>query len=206
MKPMTLCFAMLGLTGTMISLRAMANEAQVERGGTTADSKMRVGVTLVPTPVGRLHAGSGSEATFANPFTFAVMTTFDFVPHPNVFIGLAPSYTFHIRAEGADQIDPSREFDLLLRFGYTALVADRLHAYGYVAPGYSFISGAVQGAPSQGPVVGLHGGGLFDLTSTVFLDVELGYQAGFQQGSSSSMGNDLRASLLQIGAGIGVRI
>jgi hypothetical protein len=201
-----LYLVVVGLTGTMIPTTATAASAKDSGAAPAAASKMRVGITLVPTPFGVLHSASTeSESSVGSVFAFAVMPTFDFVLHPNTFIGLAPSYTFHIKARGAD-VDPSRQLDLLLRLGGTAPVGLRFHPYGYLALGYSFISDLPGGAGAQGLVIGLHGGSQIDLTPTLFLAAELGYQAGFQRDLHSLTQSEARTSFVQIGAGIGVRI
>ena len=174
MRARTLQLVMVGLVAAMISSTADAAAGESFRAGRLAADRMRVAVTLLPMPLGVLHSGgAGSETNVGSAFAFAVMTSVDFVTHPNVFVGLAPSYGFHIKARGAD-VDPGRELDLLLRLGYTAPAGPRLHPHGYIALGYSFISGIRSGTDAQGLVIGLHGGALIDLTPSLFLDAELG--------------------------------
>ena len=75
-----------------------------------------------------------------------------------------------------------------------------------VALGYSFISGIPDGTGAQGLVIGLHAGSLLDLAPALFLEAEVGYQAGFQRDVHSLTESDARTSFVQIGAGVGVRI
>jgi len=208
MGPTALWLVVVGLTETMISGPATAATATAEDAGTApADaSKMRVGVMLVRTPFGVLRRESvESESSVNSGFAFALMPTFDCVPRPDVFIGLAPSYTFHVKVRGAD-VDPSRQLDLLLRLGGTAPAGHRLHPYGYLALGYSFISGLPDGSGAQGMVIGLHAGSLLDLTPTLFLEAEVGYQTGFQRNVHSLTESDARTTFVQLGAGVGVRL
>ena len=206
MRATTLHLVRVGLTAAMIS--STANAAAGERSsaaGAGAD-RMRVGVTLLPMPVGVLQSGgAAAETSVGSVFALAVMASFDLVTYPNAFVGFAPSYAFHIKARGAD-VAPRQELDLLLRLGYTAPVGRRLHAYGYLAPGYSFIYGIRAAGGVQGLVIGVHGGARLDLTPSLFLGAELGYQAGFQRDLYSLMESNERASFVQVGVGVGVRI
>jgi hypothetical protein len=205
MRATTLHLVMVG-TAAVISSTAYAAAGKDTTAARAGTDKMRVGITLLPMPLGLLRSGgAGSDTSVGSVFAFAVMTSVDFVTHPNVFVGLAPSYAFHIKARGAD-VDPGQELDLLLRLGYTAPVGRWLHPYGYVALGYSFISGIPGRTDAQGLVIGLHGGALLDLTPSLFLDAELGYQAGFQRDLDSLMERNQRASFVQVGVGVGVRI
>jgi hypothetical protein len=58
----------------------------------------------------------------------------------------------------------------------------------------------------RGPVVGLHGGGRFDLGAAFFVNAEVGFQAGFQTASVDGSSQEYYASFMQIGLGAGVRI
>jgi hypothetical protein len=206
---MVLCGTVAALA--MIASGARANELAVAGTAPAAEAThgARIGVMLVPSPMGRLHAeaADGFQETVRSEPTLTVMTTFDFVPRstPNLFIGFAPSYTFHVKAAGSFA-DPGRTFDLLLRFGYSLPIAERFRAYGYLAPGYSFGSGWPDGVTSQGPVLGVHAGGLFSITPSVFLNAELGYQAGFQRAAFDNTDNAFSQSFIQLGLGVGLRV
>jgi hypothetical protein len=66
--------------------------------------------------------------------------------------------------------------------------------------------GAPQATEPQGPVLGAHAGALFDLTPTLFLAAELGYQTGFQRASLNQLDIPYDASFFQTGIGVGARI
>ena len=172
-------------------------------------SKVRVGVTLVPTPIGLLEVrepGTAEEGVRSG-FAFGVMPVVDFALHRNVFVGLAPSYTFHVRAVGADpDVQPGNELDILLRLGGGANVVDRLYLYGYLAPGYSFTRDLPNNTHSRGPVLGFHAGGMFDATARFFVNAELGYQKGFQKTSVDGIDIDYNTNFIQVGLGTGVRL
>lgn len=120
-----------------------------------------------------------------------------------LFVGFAPSYTFNIKAKNGPE-EGSRELDLLLRIGAEAAATDRLQLYGYLSPGYGFMHGLPSDLSAAGPVLGLHGGGRLDLTSTFFVNAEAGYQMGFL--TASPNGSVQYAGFVQIGLGAGVRI
>jgi hypothetical protein len=169
-------------------------------------SKVRLAFTLVPEPFGVLKSGfPGSQPSVSSVFAFAVMPVADFTLYRHFFFGLAPCYTFNVRANGSTAT-PAHELDLLVRIGGQAPITDRLQLYGYLSPGYSYLRQLPEGNGSEGIVVGLHGGGMFDVTTTFFVNAEIGYQEGFQRATIAGLDGTFGASFLQIGVGAGVRI
>jgi len=164
-------------------------------------SKMRLGVTLVPMPMGSLKTNVlGAETSIDSAMAFAIMPVFDYFVIPNLFVGVAPSYAFNVK--GKDSMgDAASQLDLLLRVGYGLPVAEKLGVYGYASPGYSIIS-PPEGDSAKGLVVGLHAGAMYDLASNLFLNGQVGYQLGFQKLS----GTDFKSNYLQIGLGVGMRL
>ena len=158
---------------------------------------MRLGVTLMPMPLGSLGGGG---ASVDSAIAFGVMPVFDYLVLPNVFVGAAPSYTFNVKAKDA-MGDSSSQLDLLLRVGYGLPVNEKLGLYGYASPGYSIIS-PPEGPSAKGLVVGLHAGAMFDVASNLFLNGQIGYQLGFQKVSDV----DSKSNFLQIGLGVGMRL
>jgi hypothetical protein len=227
MRVKTLCSVMIGVAGLALSATAMADDpppaaapgAAAAPAGeapptttTTAppaamsDSKMRLGLNVVPMPfLGKLKASGGgfSDSTDA-AFAVGVMPIFDYAITPNFFIGLGPLYTFNVKGKD-DTGDASKELDIMLRVGGGAPVADKVQIYGYLAPGYSIIFPPM-GDSFKGLVVGAHAGGMMDLTSSVFVNAEVGYQMGFQKGKLLGADIDYKSNFLQIGLGGGVRL
>ena len=138
-------------------------------------------------------------------FAFAVMPVVDLSLPRHLFVGFAPSYTFNIKAKNGPA-DGASELDLLLRIGAEAAATDRLQLYGYLSPGYAFMSGLPLDRSARGPVVGLHGGGRLDLTPAFFVNAEVGFQIGFQDASVNGSDFEYHAAFMQIGLGAGVRI
>jgi Outer membrane protein beta-barrel domain len=164
-------------------------------------SKMRLGVTLMPMPLGSLETNAlGTATSVDSAIAFGIMPVFDYLVLPNVFVGAAPSYTFNVK--GKDQTgDSSSQLDLLLRVGYGLPINEKLGLYGYGSPGYSIIS-PPQGDSAKGLVVGLHAGAMYDVASNLFLNGQVGYQLGFQKLSDT----DFKSSFLQLGLGVGMRL
>lgn len=164
-------------------------------------SKMRLGVTLMPMPLGSLKTNVlGTEVSSDSAVAFGIMPVFDYLVLPNVFVGVAPSYTFNVKAKDVTT-DAGSQLDLLLRVGYGLPVNEKLGIYGYASPGYSIIS-PPQGDSAKGLVVGLHAGAMYDVASNLFVNGQIGYQLGFQKVSDV----DVKSNFLQIGLGIGMRL
>lgn len=199
--------AVCGMMTAAVPSLATAGEGEPAIRAARQPTTMRVGVMLVPTPMGNLRDGPpGSEVRVGSDPTVGAMATFDFLTRANLFVGFAPSYIFHVKARANYDVVSSHDFDLLVRLGYALPVGDRFHAYGYLAPGYSFISGFNSNVTGQGPVLGVHAGGLYDLTPGFFFAAEVGYQAGFQRTTSEPVEASLAASFIQIGLGVGAHI
>ena len=188
----------------MIAVSTAAIAAEADQTIAVADQgspKVRAAVSLVAVPMARL--ADPGELVRSEP-TAGAMASFDFLSRHNLFIGVASRYTPGLKADGGNG-KSTRDFDLLLRLGYDARVSDRFHAYGYLAPGYSFLIG-LDAITAQGPVLGFNAGGLFDLTTDLFCLAELGYQAGFQLGVGDNTQIPFSVGLIQIGLGVGARI
>lgn len=168
-----------------------------------SESKMRLGLTLVPMPfLGKLEASAyGMSFSTDAAVAFGVAPVFDYAINSNFFIGGTVLATFNVKPKDATG-DAAKEYDIMLRLGGNIPLADKLAGYGYLSPGYSIISSAGPGDSPKGFVVGAHVGAMFDVTPSVFLNGELGYQLGFQ----SVDGNDAQTRFFQIGLGGGVHI
>jgi hypothetical protein len=163
------------------------------------NAKLRVGLNLVPMPFGTAKATLGAlEASSDTAFAFGIMPAVDYSFHPYFFVGFAPQFTFNVK--GKDAGDSGKMLDLLLRVGGNAPVADTVQLYGYVAPGYSIVMPPM-GDNSTGFTLGFHGGAMLDLTPTMFLNAELGYQLGYQKLHDL----DYKLNYFQIGLGAGLR-
>ena len=186
----------LGALGALFSTAAMA---QTPLASPTA--KLRLGLDLVPMPFGsaKAHVQGFGDLSNDTAFAFGIMPTADYLLNQYFFIGFAPQLSFNIK--GKDANEAGKMLDLLVRVGGNAPIADTVELYGYLAPGYSIVF-VPNSDNSKGFVFGFHGGAIFDLTPTAFLNAELGYQIGFQTYQSF----DYKLSYFQIGLGGGIRL
>jgi hypothetical protein len=215
MRVQSLCLAILGVAGFITTGTAFAQgtpaattpppveappaATAAASGATTSTSRMRLAINLVPMPYGSLSPASSPSETTA--FAFGVMPAFDYLVHQNFFVGLGPTYTFNVK--GSDAPEASKQFDILLRLGGGAPIAEKLQLFGYLAPGYSIIqvpSGT--GDNPKGLTVGAHAGAIYELSQALFLNGTLGYQVGMQKVMSS----DLKTQYLQVALGVGMRL
>jgi hypothetical protein len=225
MRVKTLCFGMLGLAGFAISTTAMADEppettppaaAPTETPPPTATttaapmaasgSKMRLGLNVVPMPfLGKIKSNfGGTDTSLDAAVAFGVMPVFDYSITSNFFVGFGPMYTFNVKPKDA-MGSAAKELDLMLRVGGGVPVAEKVQIYGYLSPGYSIIWPSMGNKP-KGFVAGAHAGGMMDITSSVFVNVEVGYQMGFQKVAFGNADVDSKTNYFQIGLGGGMRL
>jgi hypothetical protein len=166
------------------------------------NSKLRLGLNLVPMPFGKAKANiSGlGEASADTAFAFGIMPAADYILSPYFFVGFAPQLTFNIKGKDFTG-DAGKMLDFLVRAGGNAPVADTIELYGYLAPGYSIVIPPM-GDSSKGFVLGFHGGAILDLAPNLFVNLELGYQFGFQKVHDF----DYKLNYFQIGLGGGMRL
>jgi len=181
----------------------------MEGGGAAAGSKMRLGLNVVPMPFGTLKFSAPGFSSVSSDTKFAIgaFPFFDYLFTPNLFGGLAVQYTFNIKSKDQTSGDASKQLDIMLRLGGGAYVADKLQLYGYLSPGYSIImvpSSAGTNNP-KGFMLGFHAGAMYDVAPSAFLNLELGYQMGFQSVSQSGVTADFKSNFFQIGVGGGIR-
>jgi len=181
----------------------------MEGGGAAAGSKMRLGLNVVPMPLGTLKFSAPGFGSVSSDTKFAIgaFPFFDYLFTPNLFAGLAVQYTFNIKAKDQTSGDASKQLDIMLRLGGGGYVADKLQVYGYLSPGYSIImvpSDAGSSNP-KGFMLGFHAGAMYDVTPGAFLNLEIGYQLGFQKISESGVSADFKSNFGQIGLGGGIR-
>lgn len=185
---------------------APAASAAMEGGG-AAGTKMRLGLNIVPMPFGTLKAsGGGLSMSTDTKFAYGAFAFFDYLLSPNFFGGIAVQYTLNLNSKD-DTGDAAKQLDIMLRLGGGGYVADKLQLYGYASPGYSIIM-VPSGTPYDNPkgfVLGLHAGAMYDVTPGAFLNLEIGYQLGFQSTSVLGTSVDVKSNLAQIGLGGGLR-
>ena len=208
MQVKKLCSVILGATAlvAMLAGAARADEAAAPTetkpaAAAAPDSKMRVGLDLVPTPFG---SAKGEGQTVDLGFAFGLMPFFDYMINNNFFVGIGPTYTFNIKPKSGGG-SAAKELDISLRVGGGVPVADKIQIYGYLSPGYSIVFPPSGSTKAKGFSLGFHAGGTYDVTPTAFVNLELGYLLGFETVSVGGTSVDDKFSFFQIGLGGGVR-
>ncbi len=167
-----------------------------------SDSKMQLGLNLLPMLLGKAKAGdvSGDLA-----MAYGVGLSFGYVVIPGLTVGVAPQALFNVKPKDVPSgatVNASKEYDLMARVAYTYTVAPKIGIYAEVLPGYSIISNSGGGDSAKGLVLAGGVGGMFDVTDQVFVNVGVGYQLGLQKIS----GTNATASFLRIAVGAGVKL
>jgi hypothetical protein len=203
---------LVGVTSLGLAGAAAADETQPTvttnpSVGTT--SRMRLGITLAPMPVGTFKVEAlGVSQSADTKFAFGIVPTFDYNINEYFFAGLAPQIILNVIPKDA-MGSAGKELDLRARVGGNAKIADTIRLFGYLAPGYSIIMIPDKMSGESNPagfVLGFAGGAIFDLTSQLFANAEVGYQVGFQSISYMGVSADTKTNYLHIGLGIGVRL
>ncbi|MBC8133654.1 MAG: outer membrane beta-barrel protein, partial [Deltaproteobacteria bacterium] len=171
---------LLGSLGSLLlmTVSAVAQEPTRLMGGIPT-SRTRLGLNLVSMPLGSFSTEFGAvtgsvDATSA----FGIRPFFDYLLTPYFFIGFGPTYAFNVKPKNFPG-DAGTQLDLSLRLGGNAPISDTVQLYGYLSPGYSIIT-RDGGSDSTGFALGVNAGAMYTLSSTIFLNGELGYQIGYQ--------------------------
>lgn len=146
---------------------------------------------------GTTHASGDLKAAFGISGTFG----YDVIPH--VSVGIAPRLVLGVAA-AKSEAESMRELDLRGRVAVHARIASVAELYGFVAPGYSWVT-PPEGTGAEGAVVAFGAGITGDIDSTFFMSLELGYQKGFQ--TLRTGGNELDSTFdfYSVGIGAGAR-
>jgi hypothetical protein len=166
---------------------------------------MRLSFSLVPAPIGSLKTNIGGvDLSTDAAFAFGLRPAFDYSINEYFFVGASPQFLFNVKAKDANS--SAKELDLLLRVGGHAPIADKIHLYGYLSPGYSVIYPPEGNDNASGFVLGVTGGAIYSFPGTLFAVADLGYQFGYQKISAGNVEFDLKSSYLLIGLGAGVKL
>jgi Outer membrane protein beta-barrel domain len=204
-----------GIASSLIASSAFAEDIV---GSTGVEKKLRLGAQVDVLPGGTLDAKAQNfDKSFDLTTAYGIGLNFDYDVLPWLSVGLAPRYILNILPEDAGKDDKAIEqWDLRGRVTAHFPVIDKLQAYGFAAPGYSIIHDPNENDPEapddpSGFVVAFGGGATYDITPSIYLAGEVGYQLGFQSTSiknplnGSSIDMDVTTNFLHIGLGAGAR-
>jgi hypothetical protein len=177
---------------------------------TTPIGRMRVSLSVVPAPLGSFEGSLPiiGDYSLDTAFAFGLRPAFDFSINDYFFVGFSPQLLLNVKGEDddGDDADAAKALDLLLRVGVHAPVAEKIHLYGFLSPGYSIIYPTAGDQDPAGFVLGVTAGGMYSFTDRLFASADIGYQVGFQE--YSALGADWKYHLryLLIGLGVGMRL
>jgi hypothetical protein len=180
----------------------VASAALADELGAEAAPKVRIGAQVELLPTGSLD----SEPDSATPkVAYGVGLTFDYAITRNISIGVAPRMIFNVIDKDANG-DAASQLDLRARVKGHFPIADKIEAYGFVAPGYSIVMLPDSELDNPaGLVLAFGAGATYDLTPRMFVSGEVGYQLGFQRTEVLGETVDLGTSYLHVGLGAGAR-
>jgi len=193
-----------------LSGSALAQEAPVATAvgsGPVPIGRMRLSFSIVPAPLGSIEStvpiiGKVSADT---AFAFGLRPAFDYSINDYFFVGFAPQFLLNVKGDDSNG-SAGKALDLLLRVGGHAPVADRVHLYGYLSPGYSIIFPPTGDENATGFVLGVTVGGMYALSDKLFAVADIGYQLGYQEFTIQGADFDSHLRYLLIGLGIGMKL
>jgi hypothetical protein len=174
---------------------------------TTPIGRMRLSFSVVPAPLGSVESTVPilGDVSADTAFAFGLRPAFDYSLNEYFFVGFSPQLLLNVKGEDDDD-DAGKALDLLLRVGAHAPVADTVHLYGFLSPGYSIIYPSVGDEDPAGFVLGVTAGGMYSITERLFASADIGYQLGFQEFTFGGADYDFHLRYLLIGLGVGMRL
>jgi hypothetical protein len=189
------------------SAAALAQAPPSVAGGlaTAPIGRMRLSFSLVPAPLGSFSTNVlGSDMSFDTAIAFGLRPAFDFSINDYFFVGIAPQLMLNVKSE--DEDDAGKALDLMVRVGGHAPVAETVHLFGYLAPGYSIIYPSFGDEDPAGFALGIAAGAIYSFPGSLFLVADIGYQIGFQEVTVLGADFDAKLSYLLIGLGVGAKL
>lgn len=168
--------------------------------------RMRLSFSIVPAPIGSVESTVPivGDVSTDMAFAFGLRPAFDYSVSQYFFVGFSPQFLLNVKDDDGNG-DAAKALDLLLRVGGHAPVADKLHLYGFLAPGYSIIYPPT-GDNASGFVLGVAAGAMYALTEKLFASADIGYQLGYQEFTFGGADFDFHLRYLLIGLGVGMKL
>jgi hypothetical protein len=166
--------------------------------------RARLSFSVVPAPLGSVETTFITNTSTDTAFAFGFRPALDYSFNDYFFVGVSPQLMLNVKGDNYNG-DAGKALDLLLRVGGHAPVAERIHLYGFLSPGYSVIYPDVGNNPS-GFVLGVTAGGMYALNEKLFASADIGYQLGYQEVTIANADLDFRLRYLLIGLGIGMKL
>jgi opacity protein-like surface antigen len=181
----------------------------------TSASRMSVQAQVELLPVGSTALALGDDASVSvdNDVAYGVSASFAYAVTPYLSLGVAPRLVLNVIADGAedgDDVDAAREIDLRARILGHYPIRPGLEIQASLSPGYTIVTSSEDGAESaKGFAIGGAVGLTYDLTPSMFIGGEIGYQRAFTSADTMLLGqtitSELDLSYMHIGLGAGTR-
>jgi hypothetical protein len=184
------------------------------------ERRLHVGVSFLPMSLGKFTASYGgmripADAAFAPGVSLSV--GYQIIPR-YFTVGLAPQVIFNVGTKedptGAGRgVIMSTEYDFMARAAGTLPIVETIALYAEVLPGYSLIKPS-EGNTAKGLVLAGGAGAIMDLSESVYVNLGVGYQYGFQSrtdtntrmdGTQTKVTTDVKTQYYRVSLGVGVR-
>lgn len=199
------------LAATLLSSAALADDEGFLFTPPSPKTSAQAQVELLPTGSAKLSATGFNSQTTDTDTAYGISASFARDIHPNVSIGVAPRLILNVASDEDDSgDDSSTALDLRARVTAHFPVAPRMEAYASLSPGFTIIFPDEDDADSaSGFAIGGAAGVTYEVSPTMFINGELGYQRAFTSTEIMSGGQDfdvdLDLSYLHLGLGAGTR-
>ncbi len=197
-----------GMVGSLFATSAFADEGV--SASTGVEKKFKLGAQLELIPVGNIAIKAGPiDGNTDTSTAYGVGMNFDYDLTPNISVGAAPRIIFGIASDKEKgDVDTTEEIDLRARVVAHFPVADKLQVYGFAAPGFAISTNASADKDLTNPtgfLIAFGGGATYDVSPSMFLSAEAGYQLSFQSVTEGNSTGDWNTKFLSVGFGAGTR-
>lgn len=205
---------MMFVVGSLATLASSSAFAEESSTSLTAEApKMRLAAQVEVLPSGSADEKVGGVSANADmAVAYGISAGFDYAVHKYFSIGVAPRLLLNVKPDGddGDDVDANKAIDLRARLVGHYPVAPKLEVYAALTPGYSIVlSNNDAASNATGFAIGGAVGATYDVSPSVFLTGEVGYQRAFTSTDVTFLGQkmseDLDLSYLHIGLGAGTR-
>ena len=196
--------------GTLLSSSAFADDESISASAAAPRMRAQAQVELLPLGTGKQTLGDASMSRDA-AVAYGISAGFDYAITPYLSIGVAPRLLLNVKPSDQDGGTSDKELDLRARVLGHVAVAPKLEIYGAVMPGYAFVlPGDDNVDTAKGFAIAGAAGLTYDVSPTLFLGAELGYQRAFTSTdimttTGQKVSSDLDLSYMHIGIGAGTR-
>ena len=201
-----------GSLGVVMSSAAFAQDQDGGgSAGAAAPAKLSAAAQIEMLPMGSGKTSiNGESMSKDTAFAYGVSAKFDYAINPYFSVGLAPRLVLNVKATDGTDDEAGKQYDLRARLAGHYPVQPGLDIYAAVMPGYSIVTASQDGInAATGFALAGAVGATYNVTPSVFLGAEVGYQRSFTTQEQTILGtklsSDVDLSYLHIGLGAGTR-